>query len=93
MVGENEVLVTRIELDYGVSAGIKLRSLGEGVVPLQEEHEARLERGIGLDAWMSMDVREKALIIAVRRVRGAIHNINTEVQIKHAQRTMRRSGR
>lgn len=76
-----------------MSAGIKLRSLGEGVVPLQEEHEARLERGIGIEAWMNMDVTEKALLIAVRRVRGSILNINTETQIKHAERKMKASGR
>lgn len=74
-----------------MSAGIHLRSLGEGIVPIQEEHEARLERGIGVEAWMAMDVTEKALVIAIRRTRISIENINTEAQIKHAERMAKRN--
>lgn len=85
--------VTRIELDHGVSAGIGLRLLGEGIVPLQEEHEARLERGIGIEEWMKMDSMEKALLIAVRRVHFAIENLNAEAQIKKAERDMKKVAR
>lgn len=73
-----------------MSAGIGLRSLGEGAVPIQEEHEARLERGIGISAWMEMDPMEKALLIATRRVRFAMDNLNAEAQVKQAEKNMRK---
>lgn len=85
-VGEREVPVTEIELDYGISAGIHLQSIGTDMVPLQEEHDARLERGIDLNTWCGMDVLEKALIVAHRRNRIAIQNLHTEAEIRKAER-------
>lgn len=61
-----------------------------GLVPLYEEHESRLERGIDIEEWMAMDEREKALLIAARRIRIAIHNLQEEAQIKKANRDMKR---
>ena len=60
------------------------------MVPLYEEHEARLERGIGLEAWAAMEEGEKALIIASRRIRLAVHNLQEEAQIEQAKRNTRR---
>jgi hypothetical protein len=85
--------VTKIELDHGVNAGIEVRSLAAGIVPIHEEHEARLERGLVLDAWLAMDEREKALIIASRRIRNAIHNLQEEAQIKQAEKNAKRQSR
>lgn len=82
--------VTKIELKHGVNAGVTVRSLAAGIVPVHEEHEARLERGIGLETWMKMDEREKALIIASRRIRIAIHNLQEEAQIKQAEKNAKR---
>jgi hypothetical protein len=82
--------VTQIELEYGINAGVNVRSLADGIVPLQEEHDARLERGIGIEAWMGMDEREKALIVAHRRNRIAIHNLQEEAQIKKSKRDAKR---
>ncbi len=78
--------VTEVELDHGLSAGIQTQALGGDMVPIQEEHEARLERGIGLAEWAVMDVLEKALIIAVRRNRNAMQNLHTEAEIRQAER-------
>lgn len=64
--------------------------MAAGLVPLYEEHEARLERGIDIKEWMAMDEREKALLIAARRIRIAIHNLQEEAQIKQANRDMKR---
>jgi hypothetical protein len=82
--------VTQVELDYGISAGIQLCMIGIDMVPVQEEHEARLERGIGLDAWSRMPMMEKALIVAVRRIRNAMSNIRTEAEIRQAERNMKK---
>lgn len=69
---------------------MRLQTIGIDMVPLQEEHEARLERNIGLADWGAMDVMEKALIIASRRIQAAIRNLNTEAEIKQAERNARR---
>lgn len=88
-IGEREVLVTEVELEHGVSAGILWGGIA-GLVPVQEEHEARLERNIGLEEWGRMDTMEKALIIAARRNRIAIANIQTEAEIRKAERDAKR---
>jgi len=67
--------------------------MARGIVPIYEEHEARLERGIGVDAWMEMDEREKALIIAARRTRIAIANLQAEAEIEQSNREMKRKSR
>ena len=63
------------------------------MVPVQEEHEARLERNIGLDDWGRMVMMEKALIIANRRIRIAIQNLNNEAEIKKMERESKRTAR
>lgn len=80
--GELEVSVTKIELDYGVSAGINLRSLGQGMVPVFEEHEARTEADKSMDEWYAMSPMERAFIVAQRRIRIAMKNIQAEAEIK-----------
>jgi len=73
-----------------VSAGVRLRSYGVDMVPLYEEHTARLEHKIGLEAWSEMAELDKALIVASRRVRIAIHNLQEEAQIRHSEREAKR---
>lgn len=85
-VGEVDESVTRIELDNAVSAGIQLGSLGPDMVPLFEEHSARLERGIGLDAWYKMEPMERAMIVAQRRLENAMKNLQAEAEIRKAKR-------
>lgn len=60
------------------------------MVPVHEEHEARLERGIGLTEWSQMPLMEKAMIVANRRIRNAIANIQTDTEIRRAKRDARR---
>lgn len=69
---------------------MKLKALGKDLVPIHEEHEARLERGINLKGWAEMDVFEKALIIANRRIRIAIQNLQAEAEIRDAKRKTKR---
>lgn len=91
--GERDIPVTQIELKYGISAGIHLRALANGMVTLQEEHGTRLERGISLQAWADMPEMEKALAIAQRRNATAIHNLYSEAEIDKAKRDAKRSGK
>jgi len=78
--------VSQVELDHGVSSGVRLRALGTGLVPLYEEHESRLERNIDLVTWSGMEELEKAIIIAARRIRIAIANLQAEADIKKQQK-------
>jgi len=78
--------VTQIELEHGINIGVNLRVLGRDMVPLHEEHEARLERNIRLDEWTSMPRFEKALVVANRRVRIALANLQAEEEIRETNR-------
>ena len=82
-----------MELEYGVYSGVRLKSLGDGMVPLFEEHEARLERGIGLDEWGAMSLFEKSLLIAHRRVKIAMQNLQSEAEIRQSEQKARRAGK
>lgn len=77
-------------MEYGVSTGVQLKALGPDMVPLHEEHEARLERGISLGDWGRMDVLEKGLLIANRRIRIALQNLQAEAEIRDAKRKTRK---
>lgn len=81
--------VTEVELEYGINSGIRLKGVAASMVPIHEEHEARLERGINLETWMAMSMSEKALIVAVRRNRIAIQNIQSDTEVRHTKREMR----
>ena len=89
-IGELEVSVTQIELENGISAGIHWRALTEDMVPAHEEHEARLERGLRLREWEEMHYTEKALIIAARRIRMAVRNLQSEAEGREMERRAKR---
>jgi len=89
-IGGFNAPISRIELEHGVSSGVSLRSYGKGMIPIYEEHVTRIERGIGLMAWSEMEEMEKALIVASRRIRIAMQNLQEEAQIKKADRAKRR---
>jgi len=63
-----------------------LGALAGGMVPIFEEHEARLERGISLTDWYALDVDERALVIAARRVRIQVQNLQSEAEIRKSNR-------
>jgi len=85
-VGELDENITRIELENGISAGIRWRSLGREMVPIFEEHLARDEKGIRMKEWYAMEPMERAIIIAVRRITNAAKNHQTEAEIKANKR-------
>lgn len=85
-----DIPVTDVELDHAVYTGAELNLLVVGLVPIYEEHTARLERGYTLAVWETMDVMEKAMVIAQRRMRIALENIQAEAEIRQAQRNANR---
>lgn len=89
-VGEIDLPVTAVELEYAVYSGAKLKVLAEGMVPVFEEHLARMERGISLEAWGTMPLYEKAMIIALRRIHNALQNLQNEAEIRDAERKAKR---
>lgn len=91
--GELEVNVTEVELEYGVSAGINLRSLGNGLVPIFEEHETREEAGYSMDAWYELSPMERAFAVARRRIRNAMKNLQAEAEIRQAKREANKGGK
>lgn len=85
--GERDINVTEIELDHGVSAGVSLRLLGNGLAPVFEVEDARQENRISIQTWyFEMSEMERALIIARRRIDRAMKNLQTEAEIKKAER-------
>ena len=78
--------VTQVDLDNSVSPNVRLRAVGASMVPLYEEHSARLNAKYSVREWEAMDVTEKALVIAQRRISVALENIQADAQIKHAKR-------
>lgn len=85
--------MTEIDLEHGISAGITLRSAAAGLVPIYEEHAARLESGISVADWMEMDETEKALVVAARRIQIATKNLQAEAEIQHSEREIKRKSR
>ena len=88
-----EILITEIEPENAISSGVLYKSTLPGMVSPQEEHTARLERGLRLAEWLEMDVYERALLIANRRIRMAEHNLQADAEIRKAKRDAAKSGR
>lgn len=63
-------------------------SIGPGMVPVFEEHSARLERNYRIEEWYAMDPLERAMIVAVRRIDIAAKNHQTEAEIQESKRNM-----
>lgn len=85
-VGYTDESVTRIEPDHAVSAGIRWGSIADDMVPLFEEHAARIAANYSLAEWMALEPLERAMVIAVRRIENAMHALQTEAEIKDAKR-------
>lgn len=92
-IGEINENVTRVELENSVSAGIRWGMVGPGMVPIFEEQSARLERGIRLSEWGNMELVEKAVIIAMRRIDNATKNHQAEAEIKAAKIAARKNSK
>lgn len=89
--GEIRENVTRFESEFSVSAGVMWGSLGEGFVPLFEEHMARLEREYTLEQWYTLDPMERAMVVAMRRIDIATQNLQSDAEIRKAKRDAART--
>ena len=92
-VGEINESVTRIELNETVSAGIRWRSLGTDMVPIFEEHTARMERGYSIEAWYSLNPMERAIAVAQKRLENSMKNLQGEAEAKHAKKQSQKGSR
>lgn len=92
-VGEVNESVTRVEIESRVNAGISWKSLGQGMVPIFEEHSARLERGYSLEKWYALDGMERAMVIAAKRIDTAMKNHYSEAESKQMKRDSKKRSR
>jgi len=81
-----QVPVSQIEVENAISAGVQWKTLAPGLVPIFEEHQARLERNISLKDWAEMEEMEKAFVIAIRRNETAQKNLQADAEIRAAKR-------
>lgn len=89
-VGELEENITRVETEDGVSAGIRWRSFGEGMVPIFEEHLARSEKKYTLEEWYALDLMDRAMTVAIRRIDNASKNHQAQAEIKASKAKQRK---
>ena len=78
--------VTEVELEHGVSAGIGLRSLGKGMIPVFEEHDVRIDNKMSLTEWDKLPYMERVILVAMTRTRRAMSNLQSEAEIRNADR-------
>ena len=74
--------MTEVELDHGISAGIRLRSLGNGMVPVFEEHEVRVDNKMSLTEWDELPYMERVIIVAVSRIKKSMSNLQAEAELR-----------
>jgi len=84
--GDVQENITRLEVDNLISAGISWRKLAPDLVPLFEEHSARIERDKSIEQWYGMEPMERAIIIAQRRIEIAMKNHQSDAEAKAAKR-------
>lgn len=85
IVGEIEYSVENIEPENGISTGIMWKSYGTGLVPIFEEHSVRIEKNISVEAWLAMSGKERAFIIAAKRIQRSIDNQQVEAESRKAK--------
>ena len=78
--------VTEVELDHGVSAGIGLRSFGNGMVSVFEEQDVRIDNKMSLTEWDELPYMERVIIIATNRVKRSMKNLQSEAEIRESKR-------
>lgn len=91
--GEVRESVTKFESEYAISAGVMWGAIGADMVPLFEEHTARLERNYSLAAWYALDPMERALVVAARRIDIATRNQQSDAEIRQAKIDAARQGK
>lgn len=93
LVGEVDVNLSGVELDETINAGVRLKKLGEDMVPFFEEHTARLERGHSLESWYVLQPMERALIVAQRRLDHAMKAHQNQAEAKRMKQQAKKGAR
>jgi len=82
--------VTEVELEHGVSAGIGLRSLVKGMIPVFEEQDVRIDNRMSLAEWDDLPYMERVIIVALTRTKRAMSNLQTEAEMHESDRKGRK---
>ena len=82
---------TEIELDHGINSGVRLKSIGRGLIPVFEEHSVRIENHYSIDEWDTIPYMERAIIVAVARSKRAIANLQAEAEIRESEQKQKRN--
>lgn len=91
-VGETNQLVTRVELERRVNAGIQWRSIGDGMVPIFEEHSVRIQRNFTVEQWEKLEPMERAIVIAEHRIDNAMKGHYAEAESRQMRQDAKRKG-
>lgn len=73
--------IINIPADTGASAGIRVRSLGSGLVPVYEEHFTRRFCNYNLDEWKDLGWETKAFEVAMSRIDNAVQTHQAEAEV------------
>ena len=77
--------VTEIELDHGVSAGIGLRSFGNGMISVFEVENVRIQNKLSLSEWDDTPYMERVMLVAVNRINRSISNLQAEAELRSSK--------
>lgn len=72
--------IINISADSGPSAGIRVRSLGSGLVPVYEEHYTRRSCNYSLNEWENLNWETKAFEVAMSRIDNAVQIHQAEAE-------------
>ena len=70
-----------IPISSGISAGIRIKTLISGLVPVYEEHAARNAEGYNIQEWYALDPFDRAFAVAMFRTKNAIEAHQNEAEI------------
>jgi len=77
--------VTEIELDHGVSAGIGLRSFGNGMISVFEVENVRIQNKLSISEWDDTPYMERVMLVAVNRINRSISNLQAEAELRSSK--------
>ena len=70
-----------IPITSGISAGIRIKTLISGLVPVYEEHAARKAEGYKMEEWYALDPFDRAFAVAMFRTKNSIEAHQNEAEI------------
>ncbi len=73
--------LVNIPISSGISAGIRLKQLVHGLVPVYEEHAARKSEGYDIKEWYELTPFDRAFSVAMFRTEKAIEAHQNDAEI------------